>query len=63
MSGVLIIEDVDAQPEHFKQHKAQFGLPGTAAVFCTGDGFRTEANHFVVTSPEWARRIRGARLG
>jgi hypothetical protein len=39
-----------------------FGLPDTAAVFCRGDGFRTEANHFVVTSPEWARRLRGERL-
>jgi len=62
VSGAVIIEDVDAQPEHFRQHRAQFGLPGTAAVFCTDDGFRTEANHFVVTSPEWARSIRGERL-
>ena len=62
VSGAVIIEDVDVRPEHLMQHKAQFGLPGTAAVFCKGDGFRTEANHFVVTSPEWARGLRGERL-
>ena len=58
----VIIEDVDAQPDHLRQHKAQFGLPGTAAVSCTDDGFRTKANQFVVTSPEWAEYIRGRRL-
>jgi len=62
VSRAVIIEDVDVQPEHLRQHKAQFGLSGTAAVFCTDDGFRTEANHFVVTSPEWARHVRGERL-
>jgi hypothetical protein len=45
-----------------EQHQAQFGLPGTAAVFCTGDGFCTEANYFVVTSPDYARHVRGERL-
>jgi len=62
VSRALIVEDVDAQPEHLIQHKAEFGLPGTAAVFCTNDGFRTEANQFVVTSLEWASHIKGQRL-
>jgi hypothetical protein len=62
VSRAIIIEDIDAEPEHFKQHKEQFGLPGTAAVFCTHDGFSTEANYFVVTAPEWAVHIRGQRL-
>lgn len=62
VSRAVIIEDIDAEPEHLKQHKEQFGLSGTAAVFCTRDGFSTEANYFVVTSPEWAVHIRGQRL-
>jgi SAM-dependent methyltransferase len=62
VSRAIIIEDVDAEPEHLKQHKDQFGLPGTAAVFCTRDGFNTEANYYVVTSQEWAMHIRGERL-
>lgn len=33
-----------------------------AAVFCTGDGFRTKANQFVVTTPEQASYIQGDRL-
>ena len=62
VSRAVIIEDVDARGDHLRQHKAQFGLPGTAAVFCTDDGFRTKANQFVVTSPQWADCIRGERL-
>jgi len=31
-------------------------------VFCKDDGFRTEANQFVVTTPEKAACIRGERL-
>jgi len=62
VSRAVIIEDVDALPDHLRQHKAQFGLSGTGAVFCTNDGFRTAANQFVVTSPQWARCIRGERL-
>lgn len=61
-SRAVIIEDIDAEPGHLKQHKDQFGLAGTAAVFCTRDGFSTEANYFVITSPEWALHIRGERL-
>ncbi len=62
VSRAVIIEDIDAEPVHLKQHKDQFGLPATAAVFCTRDGFSTEANYFVITSPEWAAHIRGERL-
>jgi SAM-dependent methyltransferase len=62
VSRALIIEDVDVEPEHLRQHKAQFGLPGTAAVFCTRDGFSTEANYHVVTSPEWVKHVQGERL-
>jgi len=61
-SRAVVIEDVDVEPEHLTQHKAQFGLPGTAAVFCTRDGFKTESRHYVVTSPEWARHIGGEQL-
>jgi SAM-dependent methyltransferase len=61
-SRAVIIEDVDVGPEHLKQHRAQFGLPGSAAVFCTRDGFRTEANYYVVTSREWASHVKGERL-
>lgn len=62
VSRSVVIEDVDVEPEHLKQHQAQFGLSGTAAVFCTGDGFCTEANYFVLTSPDCARHVRGERL-
>ena len=62
VSQSVIIEDVDVEPEHLKQHRAQFGLPCTAAIFCTGDGFSTEANYFVLTSLDWARHVRGERL-
>jgi hypothetical protein len=62
VSQAVIVEDVDARPEHLRQHKVEFGLPGTAAVFCKDDGFRTEANQFVVTTPEKAACIRGERL-
>lgn len=58
----VIIEDVDVEPEHLMQHHAQFGLPGTAAVFCTRDGFNTEAKHYIITSPGWAAHISGERL-
>jgi hypothetical protein len=62
VSRAVIIEDVDVEPEYLTQHRAQFGLPGTAAVFCTRDGFNTEAKYYVVTSPEWAQHVRGERL-
>jgi hypothetical protein len=62
VSHAVIVEDVDARPEHLRQHKVEFGLPGTAAVFCKDDGFRTDANQFVVTTPEKAACIRGERL-
>lgn len=62
VSRAVIIEDVDARGEHLRRHKAQFGLPDTAAVFCMDDGFRTRANQFVVTCPKWADCIRGQRL-
>ena len=62
VSRSLIIEDVDLEPKHLKQHREQFSLAGTAAVFCTGDGFKTEAKYYVVTSPASAEDIRGERL-
>jgi hypothetical protein len=62
VSQAVIVEDVDVRPEHLRQHKAEFGLLGTAAVFCKNDGFRTEANQFVVTTPEQAAYILGERL-
>ncbi len=62
VSQAVIVEDVDAGPEHLRQHKAEFGLAGTAAIYCTNDGFRTEANQFVVTTPDRAACIRGERL-
>jgi hypothetical protein len=62
VSRAVIIEDVDVEPNHLKQHRAQFGLAGTSAVYCTRDGFDTESRHYVVTSPEWAGHVRGERL-
>ena len=62
VSRAVIIEDLDVEPEHLKQHRVQFGLPGTAAVFCTGDGFKTQARHDVVANSEWAEHVRGESL-
>jgi hypothetical protein len=62
VARAVVIEDVDVEPEHLRQHKDQFGLPGSAAIFCTHDGFNTEARYYVVTSPELARHVRGERL-
>ncbi|MCG3177984.1 MAG: hypothetical protein BIFFINMI_00307 [Phycisphaerae bacterium] len=62
VSRAVIIEDVDVEPAHLKQHRADFGLAGTAAVFCTGDGFRTEARQYVITAPFWADQLKGERL-
>jgi len=62
VTRAIVIEDLDVEPDHLKQHYAQFGLPGTAAVFCDGDGFRTEANYYVITCPAWADHLTGRRL-
>lgn len=62
VSRSIIIEDIDLKPEHLRQHREQFGLPGTAGVFCTGDGFRTEACQYAITSPGWAKHLVGERL-
>lgn len=62
VSKAIIIEDLDLEPEHLKQHREQFGLTGTAAVHCVRDGFNTEARHYVIASPEWAQHLRGERL-
>jgi len=62
VSRAIIIEDLDVEPEHLKQHRVQFGLAGTALVFCTRDGFSTEAKHYVLSSPTWAQHVRGERL-
>jgi len=62
VSRSLVIEDVDVRPEHLTQHREQFRLSGSAAIFCTGNGFATEANYFVLTSPDAAQYIRGDRL-
>jgi hypothetical protein len=45
-----------------RQANGGTALPGTAGVFCTRDGFSTEARHYVITSPEWAEYLRGERL-
>ncbi len=62
IADAVIIEDVDLAPEHLVDHQRQFGLAGTAAVHCRQDGFATDANHYVVTTPSVAAKIRGERL-
>jgi hypothetical protein len=62
VAGAIVIEDPDLRPEHLLAHREQFGLHGTAAVHCRNDGFHTEAQHYVVTKPAWAERLRGDRL-
>lgn len=62
ISDAVIIEDVDVEPEHLRQHREQFGLSGTAAVHCIRDGFATSARYYVVTSPSQADDLRGERL-
>lgn len=60
--STVIIEDGDLQAEHLHAHRRQYGLEGTAAVYCGNDGHVTKVNHFVITRPEWARMIKGTRL-
>jgi SAM-dependent methyltransferase len=62
VSRAFVIEDVDVEPEHLKQHREQFGLADTAAVYCTRDGFSTTAKYYVVTRPAWVGYLQGERL-
>jgi len=61
-ADVIVIEDMDLEPDHLKSHRTQFGLSGTACVHLVRDGFRTEANHFVLGKPESVERLPGERI-
>jgi hypothetical protein len=61
-ASAIAIEDIDLQPDHLKAHRQLFGLPATAAVHCTNDGFTTEAQHYVVTTAAVADHLPGVRL-
>ncbi len=62
VTTVAVIEDLDMTPSHLRLHKEQFGLGGSAGVECSGDGFNTEARHFVVGSRELVSTLKGQRL-
>lgn len=61
-ASAIVIEDLDLQPDHLKAHRQQFGLAGSAAVHYINDGFTTEAQHYVVTTPAVADHLPGVRL-
>jgi hypothetical protein len=48
VATAIVIEDMDLEPDHLQGHRTQFGLSGTSCVHLVRDGFRTEANHFVL---------------
>jgi len=62
VASAIVIEDTDVEPEHLTDHREQFGLDGTAAINCVGDGFNTEVRHYVITGPRLADRLAGNRL-
>jgi len=61
-TSAVVIEDVDLRPGHLRAHRDLFGLGGTAAVHLSGDGFKTQAEHYIVTKPAIAGRLHGDRL-
>ncbi len=62
VASAIVIEDLDLEPEHLKAHQEQFGLGDTGGVHFVRDGFTTEAQYFVVTSPSVAEHLPGDRL-
>ena len=61
-ADVIVIEDMDLDPDHLQVHRAQFGLSGTTCVHLVRDGFRTEANHFVLGRAEFVESLPGERM-
>lgn len=61
-AAVIVIEDMDLEPDHLQAHRTQFGLSGTACVHLVRDGFRTEANHFVLGRTGFAESLPGERM-
>lgn len=61
-ADVIVIEDMDLEPDHLLAHRTQFGLSGTACVHLVRDGFRTEANHFVINKTGFVDQLPGERL-
>jgi hypothetical protein len=61
-ADVIVIEDMDLEPDYLQAHRIQFGLSGTACVHLVRDGFRTEANHFVLGRTKVVESLIGERL-
>jgi len=62
VATAIVIEDMDLEPDHLLGHRTYFGLSGTACVHLVRDGFRTEANHFVLGKPEFVEQLPGERI-
>ena len=62
VSSAVVIEDVDLRAEHLLEHHQQFVLTGSTAVECGGDGFRTQARHFIVARQHPSLKLPGKRL-
>ncbi len=62
VATVIVIEDMDLNPDDLREHRTQFGLPGTTCVHLVRDGFRTEANHFVLGRAGFVESLPGERL-
>ena len=60
--SAVVIEDVDVRAEHLSAHHQQFGLNDTMAVQCVGDGFRTQAQQFIVARRDPSVSLPGQRL-
>jgi len=58
----IVIEDMDLEPDPPQAHRTQFGLSGTTCVHLVRDGFRTEANHFVLGRTGFVDPLPGERL-
>ena len=61
-ASAIVIEDMDLEPDHLQAHRIQFGLSGTACVHLVRDGFRTEANHFILGRTKFVESLIGERL-
>lgn len=62
VSSAVVIEDVDLRAEHLLEHHRQFVLADAMAVQCVGDGFRTQARHFIVARQHPSLALRRERL-
>ena len=62
ITRALIIEDIDLLPEHLLAHRESFGLDNLAAFHFDKDGFKTEAQHYLIVKAKFTRGIPGTRL-